>query len=824
MKSRKGWRPSLAAQVNTVMQILQKGLRSALFRAGTGRSGHNSRMDLPLISLLFVALAFLVSGEAAASVFWQTKDMLHCGGDLRAGVVYDGSKSTVAVPGDGQVHGLLHCIRFCDFEKAEFVLEFGEVSPHVKWELGAALLDKGGEWRSLLKGQGGGTHRAPMSPIPRYTGADVHLRVKSDQPGKMEILRWAVETPAPARFAKEHVEASKALAGATPLERGHIPHWNPTIGGFVCACNPTHPEHYNFWLEDEGEQLWSFGNYPRMMKLYGKPLRDFIVKHCKAGFPVRRVNDQPLAANPFLTGGEYRIDTGLIVASGNLARDPHLNVHHAIYETGGLLYSIEGFNITYKSADGSSRSIDFARPTASVAYDTPRKDNARLTMEASDDAVSARFTINVFRGRVTIEASARNKGGGKVSDITAGFALRNCENYFKHAPNKIRRLGDVTLIYSEQPTLEECNNIRLAGPGARAVETQEEGGKIKRATVSAPLSPELATGAEAAGKLVDINAGSTSYAENIDLYKGVDFADADISLSFVPTYALLGLATYCHRFPEDKEAREVADRMIENFLKTRTRLNCRDLAYLLWVLDLFGRQKDVDEVAYLIEQRSEQKDELGALDGGAMGIGLRRAGRWDAADRITAKIKEVWDFGVVPACEFLGSGSLQSKACAEKAYKQLSYNLRTMYWDAPDKITTHTNREVEEGPAETQAYTLIALDLLSRQYGGITPLRLDWSAKTEITKLSFDAKTSEWRMSLIKTADFDVFTNFRKPTRVLWNGKELEDGKWRYSQDTGVVYITGVKGDGELTLVVEGEAPKDDPAWKPIDYLGLGKR
>ena len=46
-----------------------------------------------------------------------------------------------------------------------------------------------------------------------------------------------------------------------------------------------------------------------------------------------------------------------------------------------------------------------------------------------------------------------------------------------------------------------------------------------------------------------------------------------------------------------------------------------------------------------------------------MGIGLRRAGRWDAADQVTKKIEEVWDFGVVPATEFLGSGALQSPVC-----------------------------------------------------------------------------------------------------------------------------------------------------------------
>jgi hypothetical protein len=402
---------------------------------------------LPMLLISLAVVSALAVSEAGASVFWQTKDMLHCGGDLRndGNTVFDGVKSIVNIPGDGKTHTLLHGLRFADYTKDDFVLELGEVSAGIKWEIGGLVLDKGREWRELVKGEGGGTYRVPMSKlkVPTYAPMDVELRVTSDKPGKMEILRWAVESHGPQRFDKQHAQASKALAGATPLERGHIPHWNPVIGGFVCACNTTHQEHYNYWLEDEGEQLWSLGNYPKMMKLYGKPMRDFIVKYCKAGAPVRRVNDQPLQANVFLTGGDYHIDTGLIVASGNLAENPAIDVRHAVYETHGLLVSLEGFFVTYKTADGAPARIDFAKPTAyDVKYDVPEKDHAQLIIEAQDSGVSAKFIVNIFRDRLTPEAIVINKSGSEVKDVTAGFALRNCRKYFKNPLNTIKRRSE----------------------------------------------------------------------------------------------------------------------------------------------------------------------------------------------------------------------------------------------------------------------------------------------------------------------------------------------------------------------------------------------
>lgn len=784
---------------------------------------------LPMLLISIAALFALAMSESGASVFWQTRDMIHCGGDLRndGNTIFDGVKSIVSIPGDGQVHTLMHGLRFADYEHDDFVLELGEVSPGIRWEMGGIVLDNGREWRELIKGEGGGTYRVPLKKlgVKNLSPIDVELHVTSDKAGKMEVLRWAVESDHPQRFDKQHTEADKILKGATPLERGHIPHFNPFIGGFVCACNTTHQEYYNYWLEDEGENLWSLGNYPKMMKLYGKPIRDFIVKYCKAGAPVRRVNDQPLQANVFLTSGKYSIDTGLIVATGDLAKNPAIDVRHAVYETHGLLVSLDGFFLSYKAADGSSRRVDFATPSAyDIKYNAPKKDAAQLVIEAKDGDISGKFVITIFHDRLTLNATATNQSGQAIDDVTAGFEIRNCRKYWKNPLNSIKRLGNVTLLYSEQPMLEECNIVRIAGPAAKSVETHESKGTISGATVSARLSAKLAAGDKKSLKMADINAGATSYSENIEIYKNVDFPEADISMSYVPTYALLGLATYSYRFPEDKEARGVVDLMMDNFFKARTRLNGRDLGYFLWVLDLMGRNKEADEVADMLEKQADGLDEARALNGAGMAIGLRRHGRWEAADKLTLKIKEVWDFGVVPAAEFLGSGALQSPSCIEKAYRQLSFNLSTMYWDAPDKITTHTSRDVEEGPAETQAYTLVALDIISRHFGGITPIRIDRPIKTEITKMGWDEKTAEWTISMIRSKDVDIFTHFRKPTRVLWNGQPLDQSKWNYKQDTGVIYVTGLSGEGELLLTVDGPAPKDDPKWKPIDYLGLEKR
>ena len=70
--------------------------------------------------------------------------------------------------------------------------------------------------------------------------------------------------------------------------------------------------------------------------------------------------------------------------------------------------------------------------------------------------------------------------------------------------------------------------------------------------------------------------------------------------------------------------------------------------------------------------------------------------------------------------------------------------------------------------------------------------------------------------------EVDLFTHFRPPKRILWNGAELAPPNWRYGEEMGVIYVTGLSGDGELAVTVHGEPPK--PEWEPIDYVGLGKR
>ena len=70
----------------------------------------------------------------------------------------------------------------------------------------------------------------------------------------------------------------------------------------------------------------------------------------------------------------------------------------------------------------------------------------------------------------------------------------------------------------------------------------------------------------------------------------------------------------------------------------------------------------------------------------------------------------------------------------------------------------------------------------------------------------------------------EVYTHFRNPRKVAWNGADLDRAKWTYDKDYGLIRINGLSGDGKLTIAVTGPPPKDDPAWPPIDYVGLGKR
>ena len=802
---------------------------------------------------ILMTLPFALCSQTHCETWWQLNNMYLCGGDLRDHVQFDGHKSIVQIPGDNKERGLVHCIRLSDFTRDEMVLELGEVSPGIKWELGAQLLEEGNAWKPLLEGTEGGKYRVSLAKLgfPRWAAADAIIRVRAEKPGTMEVIRWAIETSTPNKFAKQHASASKQLQHSSPLERGLVPHWNPEIGAFVCAYNPTHPEHYNYWLEDEGEMLWSFGNYPEMMKLYGKGMRDFIVKYCKAGAPVRRVNNQPLLAKALLTGGKFDVDTGLISVDGDISSNPRINIHHSVYEAHGLLSALNNFFVSYETSDGVKAKIDFVQPKAyRIDYDTPKKDNVQLVIQAEDTSASAEFIVNIFRGRVSVFAKATNKSGQPLRNVTAGFSLPDCQNYYVRDLNSCLLYPNVALLYSEQPGLDHCTLTRLAGPAANQLElkfvvdsneSSPEAAnqmlqstsnsepiwikkkKIESVGASAVITDNLASGSEKSIKLADINSGSSSYVEKIEIYRDVDFEEANISLSYVSSYAVLGLATYSYRFPEDKEARQVTNEMMDNLIKARHRIGNRDLAYLLWALDLIGREKDATDIADLIEQRTKNVEAVGSLDGGAMGIGLRRVGRWAAANRITNKIAEEPDNGIAPSTDFLGFGALQSSATAKKAYKQLSYNLRLMYWDQPDRITAHTLTYVEEGPQEMQAYTMVGFDQLLRLYGGITPVRLDPFARGEITKISFNAIDNVWRADLKKVGEIDIYTSFRAPKLIQWNGQQLFKDNWKYNEKTGVIYFTGLNEDGELLITIKGELPKPDPKWKPIDYLGLDR-
>ena len=786
-----------------------------------------------LLSILFLSAVSLASAEKdGLYTWWQMRNMFHGGGDLKRQVKFKDWKSIIPVPGDNKAHSVGHSICYCDLKEDIFVMEFGNVDPWINWELVARPLENKSKWKSIAKGTGeeisGKTYRMPLSKLgyPRWAGADMLLNLKAEKPGTVEIMRWAVLCDTPNPYAKQQAMASKALARANPLERGMIPHWNPKIGGFVCAYNPTHPEHYNYWLEDEGEMLWSLGNYPKMMELYGKGLRDFIVKHTKFGAPVRKVNTQPLTGEMRPIGGKFVFDTGILLVDGNLSENPNIKLHHSVYEMHALLAKLGDFFVSYETDDGSKGKITFDKPKIyRIEPDKPERDHVQFVIESGDRMASAKFTTVIYRGRASVYAEVKNKGQQPLQNVTAGFDLQDCNHYYKKALNKHLQFGDVAILYADQPLLEECNIVRLAGPAAKNINPQlDKDNNIERVTVAAPISKKLATGAETSLKLVHLNAGSISFADKIEIYKDVDFEDADISMSYVNTYALLGLSVYSYRYPQDNEAREVTNRMIENFLKARDRMRDRELGYLLWVLDLFGREKDANEIADLIEKRVEPQEEITPLDSAAMEMGLRRAGRWAVADKVETKVKAEWIIGVAPPTELLGLGALQTPVTEEKAYQQLTNTLRTMVWDEPDKATTHNDYTVPEGPQETQCYTLVAFDLFSRLYGGIIPFKVDPFKNSEITKISFDEKTGEWKMAMKTAGDCDIFTHFRAPKQVLWNGKPLGSDNMKYDPNTGVVFLTNLDGDGEIALTVEGPAPKDDPAWPPIDYIGLDKK
>ena len=778
-----------------------------------------------LLLLLFTIPSLAFANNDGHHTLWQVRDMIFCGGNP-LNTKFDGNKSTVTIPGDNSALSLTHTIRYINLAKDDFILEFGKVSPWINWELHAVPAGNPRHARTLIKGTGGGTYRAPLSRLgyPRWIWVDMQLQISADKPGTMEIMRWAVETDGPDRFAEQHHKAAKKLRHATPLERGLVPHWNPEIGGFVCAYNPTHPEHYNYWLEDEGEMLWSFGNYPKMMELYGKGLRDFIVENTKLGAPVRKINDQPLMANPYLGRGKFWMDTGILTVDGDLSQNPRVNLHNSVYESNGLQAVLGNFFISYQTEDGATSKIDFTKPSSyKIDYDKPSKDRAQLTIESGDAAANAEFIISISRGRVTLTANITNNGKCPLKNAVAGFDLLDCDRYYKQPLSKSALFDDVLILYADQHRLKDCTIVRLAGPAVKHTEIQtSENGKIKQVTLSADVSKELLPEADASLELAHVNAGSASFADKIEMYKDVDVENADISLSYVCTYPLLGLATYCYRYPKDKEAAEVRDMMIENLLNARDRLWNRELGYLLWVLDLTGRDKDAKEIADFIEKRAEGTTP-GPLEGSGMAIGLRRAGHWEAADKICASINQVWDNVALPT-DFLGFGGLQSQSAAKKCYSQFSGNLRIMYWDEPNRLTAHSIRIVEEAPEETQSYTLLVFDLVSRLYGGIVPIRLDCFKNSEITNMSFDEKSREWRAALTKASEIDIFTHFRTPKQISWNGSPLSQDKWKYSKDTGVICITGLDGDGKLALTVNGDPPKDDPAWPPIDYLGLNKR
>ena len=767
------------------------------------------------------SIAHAATKPACGWTWWRVRDMRWCAGKPEQ-VKFDGKKSVISLSKD-QPCTLVHDIRYTDLSRDSFVLRFGKVSPGVKWQVWVSSVGGDRKWHKLMSGTGGGTHRAPFSNtrFPRWLYANLDLRLWSEKPATVEILSWEIEKPGVDPWAELRKKTYKQLVKANPIERGLVPYWNPNIGAFVCTYNTTHPERYNFWLEDEGEMLWGMGNYPDLMAIYGKGMRDFIVDNCKAGAPVRRVNDQPLLIYEPPSGGKFRYDTGILYVEGDLSADPRLNLYHSTYESGLLLAALAGFYVTYEDAQGTAHRIDFTKPHLyNVRYDAPKRDQAKLLIQAVDSQVTAAFTIIGYRGGVRINARVVNPGDGEIRKVNAGFELRDCDKYYRSPLNRLSQFGDVAILWSEQPRLEFCNLVRLAGPAACEPILERKDDNIVRAGFSAELAERVAKGSNASLELANVQAASRSFAEKIEIYKDIDFKDADISTSFVSTYALLGLATYSYRYPEDKEARQVVDLMTDNFFGARERLRNRELGYLMWVLSLIGRDADANAVADLVEKRAAV-DKYTPLDMAGMAIGLRKVGRWEAADRICLALDKTWD-GVAAPADYLGLGALRSPELNTRCLKQLSLCLRQMAWEPHYPAAFPANAMIQEGVEETQAYALVVLDLISRTNGGIVPQFLDPDTGMEITHMSFDEKTRECRIGVTKAGKMDIYTHYRRAIKVLWNGKPLDKRLWRYNPIVGMLQLTGLSGEGELTISVIGPCPKDK--WTPMDYIGLAKR
>ena len=776
--------------------------------------------------VVWLAILFSLSVANAAAnapnhawTWWRTRNMRNCAGRPDQ-VKFDGRRSTISLSKDRPCT-LVRNINYADLARDTFVMRFGKVSPGVKWQVwGNCPGGRDRMWRTLLTGTGGGTYRIPLSNLgyPRWLSANIDLRLSSDKPATVEILSWEIEKPGVDPWVELREKSYKQLAKANPMERGLVPYWNPNIPGFVCTFNTTHCERYNFWLEDEGEMLWGMGNYPDMMKLYGKALRDFIVRNCKHGAPVRRVNDQPLIEYDLPAGGKFQYDTGILLVEGDLSNDPHLKLHHSTYEM-FVIATLAAFYVTYEDSLGVAHRVDFAKPRSyDVRYNAPKQDQAQLRIRAVDGQVAAAFTVVGYRGGVRISANVVNLGDSEISKVTAGFGLRDCEKYYRSPLNRLSQFGDVAILWSEQPRLEFCNFVRLAGPAAREPSLERKGDNIVRAGFAAEVSERLAARLGASLELANVQAASRSFAEKIEIYKDIDFEDADVSIPFVSTYALLGLATYSYRYPEDKEAREVVDLITNNFFGARERLRNRELGYLMWVLSLLGRDADANVVADLLEKRAAT-EKYTPHDMGGMAIGLRKVGRWDAADRVCKNLDKAWD-GVAAPADVLGLGAQRSPELKTRCLKQLSQCLRQMDWEPHYPATFPANAMIQEGVEEAQAYALVVLDLLSRTNGGIVPQYLDPDKGMEITSLSFDEKTRECRIGVAKSGEMAIFTHYRRPNKLLWNGKPLDRRLWRYDAGRGMIRLN-LSGEGELTVSVVGPPPKDK--WKPIDYIGLDK-
>lgn len=805
------------------------------------------RSALTLIVLGFLFVIPSVAAQSAMRSWWESHDMIHCSGDSRDLITFDGTKSTIRVPGDSQRHSLVHSIQYADYTTDDFVVEFGKVSPWIKWALVALPYDKNDHPIVLAEGTGATVCRVPLSKmgIPNYEGADVHFVMQADKEGTVEILRLAIETPHPDPSAAQKAKARKTLVNVFPLERGMIPHWNDKIGAFVCAYNQMHQENYNYWLEDNGELLWGLGNYPEMMNLYGKKLAHYIIKYCKAGAPVRKVVDKPLSANPYMKPGEFSIDTGTLTVVGELNGNPYFHLFPSVYERGGLLMAVGDFFVSYRTQQGTTETLKFDHlDKYSIDYQVPDKNAVSLNIEASNDRVSGKITFVVLGSRVTGTLYLANKSSEPISEVTSGFRVRDVDRYFRSPINSLKQRGDVALLYSEQPALENCNIIRIAGPVSRSIVFEREGDVIRQADASGLLWKSVGAGQRLTTKLAGINAGSTCFVDKVDMYFDVDYTDAEISMSYVGTYPLLGLATYSYRYPKDKEARELTNRMMDNFFAARKRLRDRELGYLLWVLNLMGRDKEANVIADQIEEYVSAGQTFdNSQNSSAMAIGLRAVGRWAAADRICAHTITQYS-GVNAPTDVLGFGGTFSQAASKDCYKQLSDTLRQMYWDRSDRMTAHSARWVEEGPEEVQAYALVCEDLLSRSYNGIVPIYLDTMKDTRITNISYDPASGDWKAKLTKCGDVDIFTSFRAPKKVQWNGKDLKERMpsayfglgsidkfappgapgWSYDRQTGVIHFTKLSGDGEITIAVDGAPVRSRTDWEPIGYIGLSKR